>query len=160
MKRQITFKHEFVTSFPDVLEDHTVYVSIPFASAIHKCCCGCGQPVVTPISPIRWQLTFDGESISLHPSIGNSNYACRSHYWIRQNRVVWAAPMSNAMIAVARAADAAVTARYYAEGTTSTEPVPTAPLSPLDEAAMPLEQRVEPKPKEGFWKRVKRRFFG
>ncbi|MEO2091690.1 MAG: hypothetical protein ABGY75_19715, partial [Gemmataceae bacterium] len=65
-----------------------------------------------------------------------------------------------AMIAVARAADAAVTARYYAEGTTGTEPVPTAPLQPFGETAMPLEQQVEPKPKEGFWKRVMRRFFG
>lgn len=160
MKRQLTLKHEFVTSFPDVLEDHTVYVSIPFASAVHKCCCGCGQPVVTPISPIRWQLTFDGESISLHPSIGNSNYACRSHYWIRQNRVVWAAPMSNAMIAEARAADAAVTARYYAHGNTGTEPVPPVPLPPRGEPAPPVEQPTEPGPKVGFWKRVKRWFLG
>lgn len=160
MKRHITLKHEFVTSFPDVLEDHTVYVSIPFASAIHKCCCGCGQPVVTPISPIRWQLTFDGEAISLHPSIGNSNYACRSHYWIRQNRVVWAAPMSTAMIAAARAADAAITARYYADGTTGTGPVTTAPQPSFGEAATPVEQPVKSKPKEGFWKRVKRWLFG
>lgn len=158
MKRQLTLKHEFVTSFPDVLDDHTVYVSIPFASAIHKCCCGCGQSVVTPISPIRWQLTFDGESISLHPSIGNSNYACRSHYWIRQNRVVWAAPMSTAMIAEARAADAVVTARYYAK--TGTEPVAPAPLPPLGEAAAAVEQRVEPKPQGGVWTRVKRWLFG
>lgn len=160
MKRQPTLKHEFVTSFPDVLDDHTVYVSIPFASAVHKCCCGCGQPVVTPLSPIRWQLTFDGESISLHPSIGNSNYACRSHYWIRQNRVVWAAPMSNAMIAEARAVDAVVTARYYAHGTTDTEVGTAAPLPPHGEAFTPAEKPVEPKPKDRFWKRVKRWLFG
>ncbi len=158
MKRPIALTHEFVTSFPDVLEDHTVYVSIPFASAVHKCCCGCGQPVVTPISPIRWQLTFDGESISLHPSIGNSNYACRSHYWIRQNRVVWAAPMSDAMIAEARAADAAVTARYYANN--GTEAAAPAPPPSLGEVAQPVGQREEPKPKGRFWTRVRRWLFG
>ena len=32
---------------------------------------------------------FDGRTISLNPSIGNWSYPCRSHYWIKGNRVVW-----------------------------------------------------------------------
>jgi hypothetical protein len=35
---------------------------------------------------------LDG-TVSLYPSVGNWKYACKSHYWIRQNRVIDAAPM-------------------------------------------------------------------
>jgi hypothetical protein len=82
--------HTFVEHVPDKLGDGVVYVSIHFATVIHKCCCGCGHEVVTPLSPSGWQLTFDGESVSLYPSIGNRALPCRSHYWIENNRVRWA----------------------------------------------------------------------
>jgi len=82
--------HEFVEFIPDIIKSDTIYISIPFATATHLCCCGCGLKVVTPISPCDWKLTFDGESISLHPSIGNLQFPCKSHYWIRDSRVVWA----------------------------------------------------------------------
>ncbi len=71
MKRETALTHEFVEYIPEHLKDGTVYVSIPFATAAHKCCCGCGKEVVTPLTPTDWQLTFDGETISLEPSIGN-----------------------------------------------------------------------------------------
>ena len=90
MTRVQTLTHEFVEYIPRELKDGVVYVSIPFATVIHKCCCGCGQQVVTPLSPSQWTLIFDGKSISLHPSIGNWNFPCKSHYWIKQNRVSWA----------------------------------------------------------------------
>jgi hypothetical protein len=83
----------------------TIYVSIKYATAVHKCACGCGQEVVTPISPTDWRLTFDGESISLCPSIGNWSFACRSHYLIKNNRVSWAPRMSKKAIAMGRAHD-------------------------------------------------------
>lgn len=85
-----TLTHQFVDSFPAKLERGVVYVSTKFASAAHSCCCGCGLEVVTPLSPVRWQLMFDGRSISLSPSIGNWALPCRSHYWIRNNTVLWA----------------------------------------------------------------------
>jgi hypothetical protein len=81
--------HKFVKSVPDTLEDGVIYVSVEYASAIHKCCCGCGHEVVTPFSPTDWQLAFDGRSISLCPSIGNWSFKCQSHYWIRNNQVKW-----------------------------------------------------------------------
>src|SRR5439155_2934574 len=90
MKRETTLTHEFVEYIPQDLKDATVYVSIPFATAAHRCCCGCGKEVVTPISPTDWQLTFDGETISLEPSIGNWSFECQSHYWIKRNKVKWA----------------------------------------------------------------------
>ena len=32
----------FVEYVPDALDDGILYVSIPFATATHKCFCGCG----------------------------------------------------------------------------------------------------------------------
>ena len=90
MKNNIHFIHKFVEYIPDKMENRTVYVSIRFATAVHKCCCGCGYEVVTPLSPSGWQLSYDGESISLWPSIGNWNFPCKSHYWIKNDSVKWA----------------------------------------------------------------------
>jgi len=64
-----------------------------FGTVVHKCCCGCGNEVVTPLSQTDWQLSFDGESISLYPSIGNRNFKCKSHYWIKNNNVIWCKKM-------------------------------------------------------------------
>ncbi len=91
-------RHEFVEFIPGELEAGVLYVSIPYATAIHLCCSGCGERVVTPLSPIDWQLTFDGESVSLHPSIGNWSLQCQSHYWIVKNQVRWAAKWTKAEI--------------------------------------------------------------
>jgi hypothetical protein len=49
--------------------------------------CGCNNEVVTPLSPTDWQLTFDGESVSLNPSIGNWSFKCKSHYWIVKDTI-------------------------------------------------------------------------
>jgi len=81
--------HKFVELIPDHLDDKVLYISIEHCVAIHKCACGCGKEVVTPISPDGWQLVFDGETVSLSPSIGNWNLKCRSHYWIRKNYIVF-----------------------------------------------------------------------
>src|SRR5712664_1055270 len=86
--------HNFVRSVPEALEQGVLYVSIEYATAIHRCCCGCGKEVVTPLSPRDWKLTFDGETVSLHPSIGNWSFPCRSHYWIKQDRVEWVPAIS------------------------------------------------------------------
>ncbi len=60
-----------------------------YTVASHLCVCGCGREVVTPIRPSEWNLTFDGETISLHPSIGNWDFPCQSHYWIKRNKIIW-----------------------------------------------------------------------
>lgn len=82
-----TVQHKFVELIPEILEERVLYVSIPYCTAIHKCVCGCGNEVVTPISPIGWSLTFYGDSVSLSPSIGNWGFACRSHYFITRNEI-------------------------------------------------------------------------
>ena len=85
-----TLQHRFVEFIPTTskLEDGILYISLEYATATHKCACGCGNKVVTPISKRDWQLYFDGESISLSPSIGNWNFKCQSHYWIRNSRII------------------------------------------------------------------------
>lgn len=89
MKPASTLAYEFVEFIPETIDEGVLYISLEYATASHKCCCGCGNPVVTPLSPVDWKLVFDG-SVSLYPSIGNWGFNCKSHYWIRNNEVEWA----------------------------------------------------------------------
>lgn len=60
-------------------------MSIFFATAVHNCFCGCGSKVVTPIKPAGWELTYDGDTVSLWPAVGSWGLPCRSHYIIRKD---------------------------------------------------------------------------
>lgn len=83
-------QHRFVEYIPEYIDEGVIYISIDFATATHKCVCGCGNLVVTPITPTDWELCFNGETVSLFPSIGNWSFECRSHYWIQKNKVIYA----------------------------------------------------------------------
>ncbi len=113
--KQAALTHEFVEYIPDVLHDGTLYISIRFATALHKCCCGCGNEVVTPISPRDWKLIFDGETVSLDPSIGNWSFPCQSHYWIRRNKVVLARRWTKHEIEAARADERSAYSEHIGE---------------------------------------------
>jgi len=102
----LKLKHVFLDNIPDNLEDGILYISIKYATAIHKCCCGCGNQVVTPLSPVDWKLIFDGETVSLYPSIGNWNFTCQSHYWIQENEVIWSRKWSRREITSAKKKEA------------------------------------------------------
>ena len=108
--------HEFVEYVPDSLVEGILYVSIRFATVLHLCCCGCGNEVVTPLDPTDWQLTFDGRSVSLTPSIGNWSFECQSHYWISRDQVKWAAQLSRKEIGKVRSADLIEKSRRYGFG--------------------------------------------
>ena len=97
--------HVFVDSFPEPLEQGNLYVSMRYASVAHLCACGCGHEVVTPIRKRGWRLAFDGEGITLSPSIGSHNLACRSHYFIRDNEIRWAGKLSQDDIHAGRIAN-------------------------------------------------------
>jgi hypothetical protein len=113
VRREIVLAHEFVEFIPKDIKERVVYVSIRFATVVHKCCCGCGNEVVTPLTPTDWKLIFDGKTISLDPSIGNWGFKCQSHYWIRNNRVRWAARWSKDKIDAGRAYDRYAKERYF-----------------------------------------------
>lgn len=104
--------------------------------------CGCGNYVITPITPTDWHLTFDGESISLHPSIGNRSFPCQSHYWIRHNRVQWARRWTRREIESGRAQDERAKQEYFDPTTTSAQEGTAAST----------------KPKKGRWQKFKKRF--
>jgi hypothetical protein len=106
-------RHEFVQSVPEQLDEGVLYVSLPYATAVHRCACGCGHEVVTPLSPTDWSMIFDGKTVSLAPSIGNWSFPCRSHYWLERGRVVWAPAWSDREIADGRARDARRKASPY-----------------------------------------------
>lgn len=105
MKKNFMIKHEFVEFIPEVLSAGVIYVSIPYATASHSCFCGCGSRVVTPLSREGWSVTFDGESISLSPSIGNYGLPCQSHYFVRNDKVIWARHLSKKEIDADRRKD-------------------------------------------------------
>lgn len=90
MEKLRTIEHRFVDIIPDELERGVLYISTAYATAMHKCACGCGERVVTPIRPAGWTLLWDGRSVTLDPSIGNRSLPCRSHYFVRAGRIVWA----------------------------------------------------------------------
>ena len=113
MKKIQKLTHRFIEFVPDELEEGVLYISIPFATTAHRCCCGCGEEVVVPLTPTDWSLIFDGETVSFTPSIGNWSFACRSHYWIRRNQVVWAPEWSETQIALGRLNDRVSKQRLY-----------------------------------------------
>lgn len=106
-------KHKFVELIPDALEPGVLYISITYATAIHLCVCGCGNEVVTPLSPTDWSLTFNGETVSLEPSIGNWSFACKSHYFITRNKVCHARRWKDWEIEEGRKEDAENKDKYF-----------------------------------------------
>jgi len=84
----------FVKFIPEHLENGKLYISEKYGTAIHKCCCGCGEEVVTPLTPVDWRIVNGRGGISLFPSVGNWNYQCQSHYIIRDNQIIWANQMT------------------------------------------------------------------
>jgi hypothetical protein len=144
MKHPFKIRHEIVEFIPKERETGVLYVSIPYATAVHDCFCGCATKVVTPISPVGWQLTFDGENVSLWPSIGNWSFACRSHYFIKKGAVVWADDMSEDEIAFGRARDREAREAYLGIVSKAAEAAPQAAVAPS----------VKSEKKKAFWSRL------
>lgn len=115
MKCPLKIRHEFVEFIPKVRDRGVLYISIPYATAVHDCFCGCGLKVVTPISPLGWVLTYNGEAVTLWPSVGNWSFPCRSHYFIQSDTVIWAANMADGMIQRGRAQDRVAREKYFGE---------------------------------------------
>ena len=122
----IRMRHQFVEFVPDELEAGVLYISLAYRTVSHRCCCGCGSEVITPISPVGWQITFNGEAVSLYPSIGNWSFACRSHYWIRENCVTWAPLWSDAEIVARRDNDRRAYQSHFDRPTA--KPIETGPI--------------------------------
>lgn len=125
---------EFVDTFPDVLERDVLYISMKYATTAHLCASGCGNKVVLPLSPVEWKMYFDGEAVSLTPSVGNWEYPCQAHYWIRGNEIHWASAWTKGQIEKGRANDQRDLDRHF-DGVE-------------EEQAAPVEAR------QSIWKRL------
>jgi hypothetical protein len=139
-------EHRFVKNISEELEPGVLYISMEYGMVSHSCACGCGEEVTTPLTPTDWHMVYDGEAVTLNPSIGNWNLACRSHYVIRRGHVIEAGPWSEKQVSAERARDRASKARYYTT------------------ADLPIEVVKEPQagqvPAVGWFGRLKRLLFG
>lgn len=136
-----------------------------YATVVHKCCCGCGNEVVTPLSPADWQLIYDGRTISLYPSIGSWSLPCKSHYWITHNQIRWASQWSSAEIEAGQAADSQAKSNYIdclkprPDVLASPSVLSPIPLSPVPMAAASPPTPANPT-QAGWFGRIMRRLFG
>jgi len=112
--RQDSFVPEYVEEMPETLEPGRLYISERFRTAAHLCACGCGSRVVTPLKPAKWQLSEADGLVSLSPSIGRWQLPCKSHYWIRANRVLWSGAVSEEEMQAVLERDQRDLRAYYA----------------------------------------------
>lgn len=157
----------FVEEVPTQMRPGVLYVSMECATAMHLCACGCGAETVTPLSPTDWVLFYDGEAVTLHPSIGNWSLPCRSHYFIEDGKVVWAAPMTDAAINRGRAWDRTRKAAFYSKQAQKMAPALTveekgeAPFKPhKEETAAAAEAAAHPDKGQSLWARIRSLWFG
>ncbi len=98
---------------PVKLDPGILYVAEEFGAAAHLCACGCGVFVRTPLDQTEWSLEETEEGPSLHPSIGNWQEPCQSHYWIERGKVRWAPKWSSAQIEAGRRREQQRRSEYY-----------------------------------------------
>lgn len=152
--RRETMTHEFVQFIPDELEEGVVYVSVRYHVVTHLCPCGCGERVVTPLHPMQWTLSYDGETVSLNHSVGGGG--CNSHYFITRDKVRWAMPLTDKQRI--RAARRDLTAlQTGSDGWPDLDVEPGA-LSGAEREADHGEPEPVVSPRVGVWARLKRFF--
>lgn len=113
MTKRTEVSYKFVDYIPEHLDEGVIYIALEFGAVIHLCCDGCGERVSTPLHPAQWKLIFDGETVSLRPSVGSSGLACNSHYIIERNWVRWCRPLTEWEAARDRERDLATVDRYF-----------------------------------------------
>lgn len=147
MRKVQKINHTFVDAIPDVLEDGVLYVCIQYGTVVHKCFCGCQNEVVTPLTPTDWRLTFNGETVSLYPSIGSWSLKCRSHYWIKNDQVDWADEWSDYQVRANSDQDRRIKKAHYGNGAAKDKrPMSTVQVERQD---VPSER------KQTFWEQIR-----
>jgi hypothetical protein len=102
-----TLTPRFVEEIPDNLQPGVFYISLEHGSMLHLCACGCGHEIALPLTPADWRFTFDGETISVSPSVGSWSLPCRSHYIVDRGHVRWAGDWTKEQIEAGRRRDQA-----------------------------------------------------
>lgn len=60
----------------------------------YNCPCGCGRVVILPTKKHQdgydgWGFKEEDGKVTLSPSVYSTGFPCRSHYFIRENRIDW-----------------------------------------------------------------------
>jgi len=87
MNKTKTFTPIYVEYLPYTcdMKEGELYISKEYETASHLCACGCGSLSITPFGRDGWTLAIDGDFVSLHPSILNTNCPNRGHYYLTRN---------------------------------------------------------------------------
>lgn len=93
MKR-LAWRPIWVGDMPSRMREGELYISVKHRLTEHLCACGCGEEISLPLGRCDWRIVFDGETISLSPSVGNWRLPCGSHYIIHENATKWCRPWS------------------------------------------------------------------
>lgn len=93
MRKRKRLRPRFVRAIPadgSQIEEGYLYIALQYNTIVHRCPCGCGGLSEIGLAPGLRTIEYDGEKVSLWPSIGARSLKCRSHYWIQKNEVAWA----------------------------------------------------------------------
>lgn len=76
------------------LEDGVLYVVDDSPYVEYNCPCGCGNVVMIPTTKHErgydgWGFSEHEGKVTLSPSVYSTGFPCRSHYFIRGNRIEW-----------------------------------------------------------------------
>ena len=83
---------EFTDGTP--LQDGVLYVVDNSPYVEYNCPCGCGRVVTLPTKKHSngydgWEFREEDGKVTLSPSVLSSGFDCKSHYFIRGNRIDW-----------------------------------------------------------------------
>ena len=98
---------------PKELRPGVLYFSEEFGAAAHLCACGCGSKIRTPLGQTEWTIEETDSGPTLHPSVGNWQQACQSHYWIYRGDVMWSNKWTPEQIAAGRLGEETRRRAYY-----------------------------------------------
>lgn len=89
--KKLTYETRFVEHMPLELEEGVLYMAPHFDCSMHKCMCGCGEVVCTPLGVGGWNWNKGelSDQVSLSPSVGNFYFNCKSHYFLKNGQVKW-----------------------------------------------------------------------
>ena len=83
MMRTKRLQHRFVATMPEMFESGILYVSMEYATAAHRCCCGCGEEVyeasrgTNEIARLHGKLIID---LMLDSKMGRLIFGMREPY--------------------------------------------------------------------------------
>lgn len=96
-KKEHALRLEVVSELPENPSEKTLYLEgnakeKDFWYVLLKCPCGCGDNImlnlVNDVKPC-WKVNINKNRPSIFPSIWRTK-ECKSHFWIKKGRVVWA----------------------------------------------------------------------